>query len=333
MHGAKTLAISPADVERLLPMGECIEVMAAALADHACGHVHLPLRTVVTPPGMAGVMALMPAHRDGNAPGLGLKAVCVFPANPGRGLDSHQGVVTLFDPATGMPSAIMSASSLTAIRTAAVSAVATRILAREDARHLAILGAGVQARAHLEAIAAVRELASVRVYAPTAAHAERFVHELRAGCGAATMRVAETAETAVRGADIVVTATNATTPVLRRTWLDPGTHVNAIGASQPTARELDTATVAAAALFVDSRESALAEAGELQLALEEGAIAGSEHIRAELGELVLGRHRGRCDAEEMTLFRSLGLAIEDLAAAQHVLAAARREGIGVEIAL
>lgn len=333
MSAEGTLALSPADVETLLSPRECIELMAAALADHARGDVHLPLRTVVALPASGGVMALMPAARTGATPGLGLKAVCVFPGNPARRLDAHQGVVTLFEPDSGVPLAIMSASALTAIRTAAVSALATRVLAREDAAVLAVLGAGVQARAHVHAIAMVRPLAAVRVFAPTAAHAERLAGELRGALGGTTVVAAASAEVAVRGADVVVTATNGRTPVLCREWLAPGAHVNAIGASQPSSRELDTATVAAAALFVDSRESALHEAGELQLALREGAIAGPEHIQAELGEVLLGRHPGRSGSDQLTLFRSLGLAIEDLAAAQHVAAAGRARGAGTWISL
>jgi ornithine cyclodeaminase len=328
------LVLSPAEVEMLLPMQECIEVMAEALGARQRGEVHQPLRMVVKPPGAAGVMAVMPSYRGGDEPAFGLKAVGVFHDNPARGLDAHQGTVTLFDGTTGQPTAIMSASAVTAIRTAAVTGLATRLLAREDVRRLAIIGSGVQARRHLQSMAAVRDFVRVDLYSPTAEHVRRLAQEARETLGdGVEVVVAPSAREAVEGADVVVTATSSREPVLRREWLAPGAHVNAIGASLPTHRELDVATVAAAALFVDSRESAANEAGEFQEALREGAIAGPEHIQAELGELVVGAHPGRGTSDQLTLFRSLGLAVEDLMAAQHVVAAARARGVGVQVEL
>jgi ornithine cyclodeaminase len=329
------LVLSHDDVVAALPAEECAEAMAAVLAALARGEAYMPLRSVMAAPAAAGFMGLMPGWRarsDGRRAAFGLKAVCVMPGNPARGLDAHQGIVTLFDGDTGVPVAILDASAITAVRTAAVSAVATRLLAREDARVLAILGAGVQAAAHLQALSRVRRFEAVRVYAPTAAHA-RAVVEGAAGVGGVELRVAASTEQAVRGADVVVTATTAREPVLRREWLGPGAHVNAVGASQPAARELDVATVAASALFCDSRESLRAEAGEYRLAIEQGAIAGDEHVRAELGEVLAGMRPGRRDPVELTLFRSLGLAVEDLAAAEHAVAAARRRGLGTEVSL
>jgi ornithine cyclodeaminase/alanine dehydrogenase-like protein (mu-crystallin family) len=320
------LVLSRAEVAEALPMGECIEAMAEVLAAHARNEVHQPLRSVSMPEASDGFMGLMPAHRAGERPLYALKAVCIFPGNPARGLDAHQGTVTLFDGTTGEPTAILDASAITAIRTAAVSALATRLLARDDARELAILGAGVQAAAHLEAMRAVGDFEQVRIYAPTRKHAEQLAQRT----GAA---VADCAESALRGADVVVTATNSREPVLRREWLAAGAHVNAVGASAPTSRELDTATVAASSLFADSRESVLNEAGEFQLAVREGAIEGPDHIRAELGEVVAGLRPGRTDAGELTLFRSLGLAIEDMAAAERAVANARGRGAGVEVEL
>ncbi|HET6864481.1 MAG TPA: ornithine cyclodeaminase family protein, partial [Solirubrobacteraceae bacterium] len=210
-------------------------------------------------------------------------------------------------------------------RTAAVSVVATRTLAREDARVLAILGAGVQGRAHLRALPAAREFDEVRVYSPSREHAQALAD------GRAT--VAPSAEAAVRGADVVVLATTSSEPVIRREWLSPGTHVNAVGASVPSARELDVETVAACALFCDSRESLRNEAGEFRLAVEQGAIAGEDHVRAELGEVLAGMSPGRTEPEELTVFRSLGLAVEDLAAAERAVTVARAQGIGVEVQL
>jgi ornithine cyclodeaminase/alanine dehydrogenase-like protein (mu-crystallin family) len=310
----ETLILSHADVEELLTMRECIAVMEEALAALARGEVHNPLRQAIRAPGAPGLLGLMPAWRGGDHGYYALKEVCVYPENPKRGRDTHVGTVILHSGATGEPVAIMNASAITAIRTAAVSAVATKVLARDDARVLAVLGNGVQAKAHLAAIPLVRDIAEVRVYS-------------RSG------GTVGSAEEAVRGADIVVTATNSREPVLRREWLKPGAHINAVGSSIATARELDGETVAAASLFVDRRESTLNESGDYLFALREGAIAGPEHIRGELGDVLVGSSSGRTSADELTLFKSLGLAIEDLAAAAFLYEKATQEkrGTSVEI--
>ena len=321
------LILNHDDVIAALPPQECADAMAAVLVARARGEAQMPLRSMVPFDGAAGFMGLMPAWRGGEDPVFSLKALCVMPANPARGLDSHQGTVTLFDGGTGEPRAILDASAVTAIRTAAVSAVATRVLAREEARVLAILGAGVQGKAHLRALSSVREFADVRVYSPTEAHARAVA----GGDGRA--RVTASAEEAVRGADVVVLATTSLEPVVRRDWLAPGTHVNAVGASIPSARELDTATVAECALYCDSRESLRNEAGEYLRAVREGAIGGEDHVRGELGEVLAGNAPARSGEEELTVFRSLGLAVEDLAAAECAVAAARRLGIGTEVEL
>ncbi|MBV9917655.1 MAG: ornithine cyclodeaminase family protein, partial [Solirubrobacterales bacterium] len=245
------LVLSHDDVVRALPPDACADAMAESLAAHAREESYMPLRSVIAPPRAAGLMGLMPAWRSGGGGGGGdgegavfaLKSICIIPSNPARGLDSHQGTVTLFDGETGVPWAILDASAITTIRTAAVSRVATRLLAREDARVLAILGAGVQARSHLAALCAERRFEAVRLYAPTEAHA-RALAEAAARDGL-EVSIATSAQEAVAGADVVVTATTAREPVLRRDWLSPGAHVNAVGASQPSARELDGETVAA----------------------------------------------------------------------------------------
>jgi ornithine cyclodeaminase/alanine dehydrogenase-like protein (mu-crystallin family) len=331
------LVLSHDDVRAALPPAECAEAMAVVLAAHARGEAEMPLRSVVPFDGAAGFMGLMPAWRGGARPVFGLKALCLMPGNPARGLDTHQGTVTLFDGSIGVPIAILDASAVTAVRTAAVSAVATRALAREDARVLAILGAGVQGRAHLDALLPVRDFAEVRVFAPSREHARAVAASANDGEGGVVSVVpavaASSAEDAVRGADVVVTATTSREPVLQRAWLAAGTHVNAVGASMPAYRELDTETVAACALFCDSRESLRNEAGEYQLAVQGGAIAGEDHVRASLGEVVAGLAPGRLSDTELTVFRSLGLAIEDLAAAEHAVAVARRLGIGTEVEL
>jgi ornithine cyclodeaminase/alanine dehydrogenase-like protein (mu-crystallin family) len=319
------LILSHDDVLSALSPEECADAMAAVLAAHARGEALMPLRSVAHFDGAAGFMGLMPAWRGGAEPAFALKSICIMPGNPARGLDAHQGTVTLFDGSTGAPTAILDASAVTAVRTAAVSAVATRTLAREDARVLAVLGAGVQARAHLRALSTVREFAEVRVYARSPEHARALAD------GGAT--VASSAEEAVRGADVVVLATSAREPVVSHEWLAAGAHVNAIGASVASSRELDVDTVAASALFCDSRESLRNEAGEFRLAIEQGAITGEDHVRAELGEVLAGMAAGRTSPEELTLFRSLGLAVEDLGAAETAVARARELGLGVEVEL
>lgn len=297
------LVLGAADVGRVLRMDECIEAMADVLAALARGELYQPLRSVLRPPGAPGLIGLMPAHRPGV---YALKEVVVSPGNPARGLDTHQGAVLLHDGETGRLAAVLNASAVTAIRTAAVSAAATRALARPGARVVAIVGAGVQGRAHEEAIRVVLPDAEIRVWSRSRG---------------------DTAEEAVRGADVVCTCTTAHEPVLRREWLAPGAHVNAVGSSLPTTRELDERTVSEATLFVDRRESALAEAGDLLL-----AGVGAERIAAELGEVLAGAHPGRTRADELTVFESLGLAAEDLAAAQLAVSRARELGVGTEVA-
>jgi ornithine cyclodeaminase/alanine dehydrogenase-like protein (mu-crystallin family) len=310
------------DVRRLLPMDECIEAMAGALASLARGELHNPLRFIVRPPGAENVLGLMPAYRASPAAVYALKTVAVCPANSARGLDPHQGFVALFDGETGETRAIMNAAAITAVRTAAVSGVATRVLAREGARTLAILGAGFQAAAHLDAMRAVRDFDRILMWSRTPGRAA--VHE--------GVEEAASAEEAVRDADVVVTATTATEPVLRRAWLKEGAHVNAIGSSIPTTRELDTATMVEGSLYVDRRESTVNEAGDYLFPLREGALTPAA-IRGELGEVLIGSVEGRRSEEELTVFKSLGLAVEDLAAAEHVLERAEAENAGTVVSL
>ena len=313
------------DVVRLLPMGECIAVMERALSALARGELHNPLRSIVRPPAAQTLLALMPAYRGGDKPLYALKTVCIAPGNAARGLDPHQGTVTLFDGETGETRALLDASAITAIRTAAVSAVATRALARPGARVLAILGAGVQAGSHLEALCALRDWDEIRVWARDPERAREL--GARAGVG---VSVAASAWAAVDGADVICTTTSAREPVLQRDWLRAGAHINAVGSSIPTTRELDSATMAAASLFVDRRESTENEAGDYLFPLREGAISPG-HIRAELGEVLVGAAPGRTSDDELTVFKSLGLAVEDLAAAEHVYRRARATGAGVEV--
>ena len=323
------LVLSAKDVERLLPMRECIQVMREALAALARGEALVPLRMVMRMPDASGFLGVMPGYiapagEDGGA--LGMKAVSVFPGNAKRGIDTHQGAVLLFEADTGRLSALMDGAAITAIRTAAVSGVATDALARKDAAELAVLGAGVQARTHLEAIAAVRPLRRVRIWSRNGEHARSLVEEQRRHFQC-PLETAATPEAAVRGADIIATVTASPEPVLQQAWLEEGAHINAVGSSIPAAREIDSATMAAARLFVDRRESALNEAGDVLIPMREGAF-GADHIEAELGEVLIGKNQGRQSPTELTLFKSLGLSVEDVASAAHIAKRARAERIG-----
>jgi ornithine cyclodeaminase/alanine dehydrogenase-like protein (mu-crystallin family) len=317
----KILVLGGRHVHELLGYRECADVMRQALVDLARGQIQQPLRTVVRPRDAAGFMGLMPAYSPG---GYGLKAICITPGNPAIGKDAHQGGVLLFAADTGEPLALVNASAVTEIRTAAVSAVATGLLARPGAAEVAIVGTGVQGQAHAHALAATRPLSGIRITGRDLARARQVAAEL-AGALDVPVTAAGSVPEAVEGADIVVTATSSSQPVLRREWLTAGTHVNAVGACVPQAREIDTATMAEAALFADSRESVVNEAGDYLLAAQEGA---DNPVRAELGELLIGTASGRADDSEITLFESLGVAAEDLAAVIYLHEKATRLGTG-----
>ena len=322
----KIVILNHEEVAELMPMSECIDVMAEALTALARGQVHLPLRTVVRPPDAAGMMGLMPAYMSGERAAYGLKAVCVFLSNPAIGKDAHQGSVMLFSAETGELLAMVNASAVTAIRTAAVSGVATRLLARKDANDLAIIGSGVQARSHLAAMAAVRPVKRVRVADQISERAQKFASEMSANYPF-PIEAVESNEAAVRDADMIVTVTNSSEPILQRDWIAAGAHLNVVGACLPQAREVDTATMAASRLYVDRRESTFNEAGDYILAAKEGAI-GPDHIRAEIGELLTGEAVGRTSEQEITLFKALGLAVEDLASAEYVYRQAKERQVG-----
>lgn len=308
-------------------MAECIELMSEALASLARGEVFQPLRTIVRPPEAKGLLGLMPAYRQGEPGAFGLKAICVFPGNPSLGKDAHQGMVILFSQDTGEPLALMNASQITAIRTAAVSAVATRLLARVvDAAELGIIGAGVQARTHLEALACVRSIKRARVASRNPEHAVRLVEEMQDQV-AFPLEAVSSNEAAVRDADIVVTATSSLEPVIKRDWIAAGAHINAIGTHSPQSREIDSETMAVARIFVDRRESALNEAGDYILAAAEGAVT-PDSIVAEIGELITRGKQGRMFPHEITLFKSLGLAIEDVVCAEYLYRKAKAENAG-----
>jgi ornithine cyclodeaminase/alanine dehydrogenase-like protein (mu-crystallin family) len=322
----KTLVLSHDEVVDLLPMKECIAVMRDALIALAAGKVHQPLRTIIRPPGAAGVIGLMPSYMSGERAAFGLKAICVMPGNPAKGMDAHQGAVLLFSAGSGELLAMMNASAITAIRTAAASGVATDLLARKDAGELAIIGSGVEARSHLTAMAQVRALRRCRIASLRTERARRFAEEMKHVFSFPIEAVAGVEE-ALDGADLIVTATSAKEPIVQREWIAPGAHLNVVGACTPRAREVDSATMAASSLFVDSRESTFNESGDYLLALANGAI-GADHIRAELGEVLTGERPGRTSLEEITLFKSLGIGIEDLAAAEYLYRKASESNAG-----
>ena len=319
----KVLLLNEAGVHKLLAMEACVPLMREALSTLARGDAVLPLRSMLRLPDGSGLLGLMPGYL-GEPRSFGLKVVSVMPGNHGSGYDSHQGVVMLFGIEHGEPLAILDATAITAIRTAAASGAATQALAREDAGDLAILGSGAQARTHLAAMRVVRTLRRVRVWSRSRENAERFA---RSAAGDLRVEVAASAEAAVRGADLVCTTTAAREPVLRGAWLSPGAHVNAVGACFAACRELDTEAVRRSRFFTDRRESCLAEAGDFLLARAEGAI-GDDHVLGELGEVFLGRVPGRLTRDDVTVYESLGIAVEDLASAHFLHRRALETGRG-----
>ena len=322
----KILFLNSGEIKTLLPMSECIDLMATALGDLSRGQFHLPLRMIVRPPEARGLMAMMPAHRNGERPSYGLKALCFFHDNPALNKDAHQGCVLLSSGDTGELLAIMNATTITAIRTAAVSAVATKLLSRSDASNLAIIGAGVQARQHLVALSQVRRITGARVFSPNPDHPKQLAEKMKDALPFPVEPVTS-AEDALKDADLIVTATSSRQPVVQRKWIADGAHINAIGTYSPQSREIDSQTMAAARIFVDRRESAVNEAGDYLLAVDEGAIS-ADSIVAEVGEVLLGQKTGRMSDQEITLFKSLGLAIEDMACAEYLYEKAKAANVG-----
>lgn len=312
-------------VTELLPMDEAVGVMREALTMLARGEVIMPLRQVLVLPGGDRSMALMPSYAAG-LEAVGAKVITGFPGNFGTGWDTHQGVVLVFDTERGLLRAVVDATSITAVRTAAVSGLVTDLLARPDAGDLAVIGAGTQAYTHLQAMTAVRPVRRVRVFSVPAESAATFA-ERESRLTGLTVEVAATAEEAVAGADLICTTTTSPEPVVLGAWVSPGAHINAVGAYSPSTRELDSDLVARSRLYADRRESLLSEAGEFLIPKGEGLI-GDDHIVAEVGEVLLGEAPARTSPDEITLFKSLGIAVEDLAAAHHVYSKARERGLG-----
>lgn len=320
--------VNQSQVPELLGMSECIQAMEQVLVDLVRGKCQLPLRNIMWLPDKRGALGMMPSHWS-TAGIIGLKAVTFFPENEGTELDSHQGAVMLYDANCGTLLAIIDGTAITTLRTAAVSGVATKLLARTDSSHLAIIGSGVQAGVHLQAMLQCRTIERVTVFSKTFDHAERFAKSSSKRYALPVIAVRSCKE-AVKDADIICTTTSAREPVLLGEWLKPGTHINAVGSSVNFARELDGEAVRRSKLFVDRRESALNEAGDFLLAKKEGFV-DDDHIVGEIGDVLTGDVEGRTSATDITLFKSVGLAVEDLAAALYVYNKAKESGAGTTV--
>lgn len=322
---SNALLLTERDVRAVLPMPDLITAMEGALAAFSAGAVRQPVRSVIEVGNDRAFFGVMPAALD-DPPAVGAKLVTVFDRNHQIGLPSHLATIVLLDHDTGALMAILDGRYITEARTAAVSAVSVKHLARPDASVLAIIGTGVQARSHLEAIRHVRALADVRVWSPNRTHRERFASEM-AGATGLPVRPVASASAAVGGADLIVLATSAKTPVIDAADVANGAHIAAVGACRSDQREMPTALVARARVFVDSRAAARQEAGDLLIPIQEGAFA-EDHVAGELGDVVAGRTAGRQQASEVTLFKSLGLAVEDMVAAHLAVARAKSAGMG-----
>lgn len=322
------LILSGDDVQKALPMTEAIAAMRMAFSQLASGAVEMPIRSHIDVPEHDGTALFMPSYAS-SFRNFGVKVVNVFGANPPKGLPRIHALVCLFDSATGVPRAVLDGTSLTALRTGAASGLATDLLARPNASTVAILGAGVQGRTQLEAVLAVRSIRDVRIYDRLPVAAQAFVTEMNARFEV-EIQVVSTPRAAVTGADIVCVATTSLTPAFDDADISPGTHINAVGSYKPDVQEVPGETVRRAMVIVDQRESALAETGDLIIPLKEGLIAEMD-IHAELGEILIGKAAGRTSNTCVTLFKSVGLAIQDLAAATCALERAQAQGLGVTV--
>jgi len=318
------------DVREALPMGRAIEAVKDAFSQLSAGQADVPLRTSLDVPRHNGVTLFMPAYlSDDDA--MALKIVSVFDDNPGKGLPLIHALVVVVNAETGAPEAVMDGTYLTALRTGAASGGATDVLARQDTHVAAIFGAGAQGRTQLEAVCAVRPIEMAWIYDVDQEQAKRFAAEMSESL-TLPVQVAQTPAQAIRRADVVCTATTSSSPVFDDAHVQPGTHINAIGAYTPQMQEIPPATVLRAKVVIDHHEAALAEAGDLLIPLEQGLMT-TEHIHAELGEIVAGVRAGRETAEEITLFKSVGVAVQDVAATRAALEAAREADLGMDVAL
>ena len=326
----KIRILSANDVRRALPMGDAIEGMKSAFAQLSRQQAVVPLRAHLDVQPHQGTTLVMPAYLQ-ESDDLAVKIVSIFPQNVKRQQPTISAMVLLLDAKSGRPLAIMEGASLTAVRTGAGSGAATDLLARKESAVVAILGSGVQARTQLEAVCTVRYIQEVRVYSPNHAHTVQFAREMKGrGRIPQFVRMMNSAETAVRGADIICTATSSNTPVFSYESLKSGVHINGVGSFLPTMQEIDEKTVRESLLVVDSRQAALEEAGDLIIPIQNGSI-NEGHIHAELGEIVAGLKPGRTNNEQITFFKSVGVAVQDAAAAQIALQNAEEMGLGTMV--
>lgn len=309
------LFINKEKIATLLPMNECIELMEKMFCSLACGELGQPLRNIMWLPGKKGLFGMMPGHATGLGV-MGIKVITVFHNNRETSLPSHQGVVILFDANNGQPLMIFDALEITAIRTAAVSAAATKLLSRDDSATLAIIGSGEQARRHIEALLLVRKIKQVNIWSRTEENALRLVNEM-SGKYNIPFHIKKTVKQAVEAADIICTVTSSKEPVLMGGWIATGTHINAVGSSTPATRELDTEVILKSKLFTDCYESLFNEAGDFLIPKKEDALSDA-HVKAEIGEVLTGAKKGREKESEITLFKSLGIAAEDIFSAWHI---------------
>ena len=322
---SNALLLTEQDVRAVLPMADLIAAMEGALAQFSAGAVRQPVRSVIEVGDDRAFFGIMPAAMS-HPPAVGAKLVTVFERNHARHLPSHLATVVLLDHETGALRAVLDGRYITEARTGAVSAVSVKHLSRPDADVLAVIGSGVQARSHVDAIRHVRRISEVRAWSPKTEHRDTFVAHVREAFGLKA-RGMDTAAAAVRDADVIVLATSSRTPVIDDADVAPGAHIAAVGACRPDQREMPTALIARARICVDSREAARKEAGDLLIPVREGAI-DETHFTHELGDVIAGRVPGRAGAKQVTIFKSLGLAVEDMVAADLVVARARAAGLG-----
>ena len=324
------LVLSEKEVQTLIDIGELIAALEQAHIQYSTGKAVMPVRLVVPLPEIRGRITSMPGYLNADK-ALGMKVVTYFQDNPQHNLPAILGTVMLFSAESGKIISVMDGSSITAIRTACASAMATKALANAEAPVLGILGAGVQARAHIRALCRVRKISRIKLYSPSGKSGAAVKKDLESEVGAA-VEIARSAEEAVRDSDLIVTATTSSAPVLSREWLKRGAHINAVGSHRPDQREIDGATVALAKVIVDSRDAIMAECGDILLAIREKSISES-HLHGEIGDVLAGTKPGRTSRNEITLYKSVGIAIQDVATANLVYHKAVEQKVGTEVDL
>ena len=322
------LLLSEKQVQGLIDIDELIAALEQAHIQYSTGKAVMPVRLVVPLPQIDGRITSMPGYLNEDK-ALGMKVVTYFQSNPQQNLPAILATIMLFSAETGKMIAAMDGSYITAIRTACASAMATKVLANPQTPVLGILGAGVQARAHIQALTRVRKLEKIKLYSPSGASAAALKQEMAPQVRPPS-KSPNSAEEAVRDADLVVTVTTAKEPILKNDWLKPGVHINAVGSHRPDMREIDGATLARAKVVVDSREAIMAECGDILLALKEGSIS-KESIHGEIGEVLTGTKAGREHTDEVTLYKSVGIAIQDVATANLVYHKALKQEVGTTV--